>query len=497
MNERLVTLPAGTVRGSADSGIASFLSIPYAAPPEGPLRFAPPAPVPVWQGVRDATVAGPIAPQSPMLADLDIDVTSISGPSWQPGSADYLTLNVWRPDDARSGLPVMLFIHGGGFVAGSKDVAICDGSAFARDGILCVAINYRLGIEGFLPIPGVPTNLGLRDQIAALHWVKDHIALFGGDPDNVTVFGESAGAVSVGCLLASPLAEGLFRRAIMQSGHAIIRRSIPVAQRAVRRLAKYLGIRPDADGFRSIDHEAGLRAQERIARPFARIDLRDEQGIDSSFGISRFFPVYGDDVLPDPPERALANGAGANVELLIGTNAEEMNIFTIATGMRDKLNQLVATYVLHRSFPHARKALKAYGLGQKGVTPGKAFTDAANDLVFRAPARSFAALHRGRTHVFEFEWQSPAFDGQLGAAHVIELPFVFDTLATASGKRGLLGVDPPQDLADRVHALWVRFGTDGELCWPEFDDETRQVYLLEKGEARHEPVLPAAVFLPD
>jgi para-nitrobenzyl esterase len=172
----------------------------------------------------------------------------------------------------------------------------------------------------------VPTNLGLRDQIAALRWVKDHIALFGGDPDNVTIFGESAGAVSVGCLVASPLARRLFRRAIMQSGHAIIRRSIPVAQRVVRRLAKYLGIRPDADGFRSVDHDTALGAQERIARPFARIDLRDEQGIDSSFGISRFFPVYGNDVLPDPPERALAKGAGADVELLIGTNAEEMNI---------------------------------------------------------------------------------------------------------------------------------------------------------------------------
>jgi para-nitrobenzyl esterase len=164
--------------------------------------------------------------------------------------------------------------------------------------------------------------------------------------------------------------------------------------------------------------------------------------------------------------------------------------------MRDKLNRLLVTYLLHRSFPHARKALKAYGLGQRGVTPGKAFTDAANDLVFRAPARSFAALHRGRTHFFEFEWRSPAFDGELGAAHVVELPFVFDTLAPASGERGLFGVDPPQELAARVHSIWVRFGTDGALPWPAFDGDTRQVYLLQRGGASYEPRFPAA-FLPD
>jgi para-nitrobenzyl esterase len=135
-------------------------------------------------------------------------------------------------------------------------------------------------------------------------------------------------------------------------------------------------------------------------------------------------------------------------------------------------------------------------MGRKGVKPGQVLTDALTDLVFRWPARRFAEAHRGRTHMYEFDWRSPAFGGELGAAHGMEMPFVFDTLATVTGPQGLAGEAPPQDLATRIHRLWVGFATDGSLPWPEFDAETRQVYSLVAGEARHEPVMPAAPFLP-
>jgi len=493
MDSVLATVPGGDIRGSTDGKVARFLGVPYAAPPTGARRFAVPAPVETWEGIRDATAPGPMPPQTraPLPPGIDLDLDLILGPGWQPGSDDYLTLNVWRPDDDLAGRPVMVWIHGGGFISGSKDIPICDGATFARNGIVCVSINYRLGIQGFLPIPGAPTNLGLRDQIAALAWVRDNIGRFGGDADNVTIFGESAGAVSVACLMASPLARGLFKRAIVQSGHGQFRRSIATAQRVVRRLAKLLKISPDLAGFQSVSTEEALKAQDRVLA--ASIDLRNELGVEAAFGISRFLPVYGDDVLPEQPDSALLAGASAEVDLLIGANSEEMNAFLIPAGVREKVGGLLAIYVLHRSFPRARRILKAYGLGREGTKPGQALIDATTDLVFREPARRFAQAHRGRTHLYEFGWRSTALGGQLGAAHAVEMPFVFDTLA---GATGMLGDHPPQALADTIHRLWIGFAIDGSLPWPEFGADTRQMLRLDTGAITAAAVLPAAAYLP-
>lgn len=208
----------------------------------------------------------------------------------------------------------MVWVHGGGFVVGSKDAPISDGTEFARSGVICVAINYRMGIDGFLPVPDVPTNLGLRDILLAMRWVQDNIAAFGGDPSNVTAFGESAGAMAIADLVTSPLAKGLFKRAIIQSGHGAMVRDIPVAQRLVRKLARLLNVTPDADGFRFVSHDRAMAALEKVAKPSA-IDLRDANGFEPVFGISRFIPVWGDDVLPLKPVAALREGAGADIEI--------------------------------------------------------------------------------------------------------------------------------------------------------------------------------------
>lgn len=508
MTETLVQTDKGPVRGVGRDGVARFLGIPYAAAPVGPLRFRPPVAHAGWSDVRDASEPGASAPHS-VKPFPGLDVEPLIGSGWRKGD-EYLNVNVWAPEGAAangSGLPdegaaprplrpVMVWVHGGGFVLGSNYAAIQDGSAFARSGIVCIAINYRMGVEGFLPIPGVPTNLGLRDILFALEWVRENAATFGGDPANVTLFGESAGAMAIADLMTSPLAKGLFRRAIIQSGHGAMVRPTPVAQRLVRKVAKILKVTPDEAGFRSASPEACVAAVERISLPTTRIDLRDAEGREPVFGISRFVPVYGDDVLPEKPVDALAKGAGADVELLIGTNAEEMNLYLVPTGVRDKIGSLLSWYVLGRSQPNARRVLKAYGLGAKGRKPGQALTDAMNDLVFRWPARRFAEEHRGRTHFYELDWRSPAFGGELGASHGMELPFVFDTLECVTGEEGIAGTAPPQALADRVHRLWVGFAIDGRLPWPEYDRETRQVYQLNKGEAVHEPVMPAAAFLP-
>ena len=494
MSDTLLHLAAGSVRGDAKGAVERFLGIPYAAPPVGDRRFAAPQTALPWDGMRDGTVSGPNAPQR--IRDVPgLAARALVGNGWIEGD-DYLTLNLWRPAGEQRDLPVMVFIHGGGFVIGSKDAPVQDGSSFARDGVICIAINYRMGIDGFLPIPGVPTNLGMRDMIAALRWVQDNAASFGGDAGNVTVFGESAGAMAIADLITSPLATGLFARAIVESGHAAMTRDLGVAQRLVVKLAKLLGVTPDKSGYASVPpSEAMMDAVEKVSLPTTRLDLRDADGRDPVFGISRFIPVHGDDVLPDRPLDALKKGAGAEVELLIGTNAEEMNLYLIPSGVRDKIGKFLSWFVLRRSIPKAWAILKAYGMGG-GKKPGQALTDAMNDLVFRWPARRFAEEHRGRTHMYEFEWRSPLFGGELGAAHAMEIPFVFDTLPIATGPEGLCGENPPQHLATRVHGLWVQFAKTGALPWPEFDRDTRQVYRLEAGEAAHEPVMPAAPFLP-
>ena len=494
MESPTIHLASGIVRGTSDGAVDRFLGIPYAAPPVGERRFVAPQPVEPWAGEHDATLSGANAPQR-VRAFPGLDVHPLVGSGWVEGD-DYLTLNVLRPAGTSDLLPVMVFIHGGGFLVGSKDAAVQAGATFARDGIVYVAINYRMGIEGFLPIPGVPTNLGLRDQIAALTWVRDNIAAFGGNPANVTVFGESAGAMSIANLIVSPLAKGLFRRAIIESGHGGMTRDVSVARRLVDKLAGLLGVSPDKGGFASVlPGEATFNAVEKILQPTARIDLRDAEGREPVFGISRFVPVHGDDVLPVKPLEALKAGAGAEVELLIGTNAEEMNLYLVPTGVRAKVGKVLAWLALRKSIPDAWAILKAYGMGG-GTKPGLVLNAAMNDLVFRWPARRFAEEHRGRTHFYEFDWRSPMFGGELGAAHGMELPFVFDCLPVATGPEGLCGTSPPQHLATRIHGLWVQFAKTGALPWPEFDRETRQVYQLEGGEAVHEPVMPAAAFLP-
>ena len=495
MDRTQVATRDGLVEGLTDGKVRRFFSIPYAAPLTEARRFREPQPVEGWNGVRDATKPGASAPQNRPQPIAEIDISALDGIT-PVGGPDYLTLNVFVAEGGSTTRPVMLFIHGGSFVAGSKDVPVYDGSGLARDGVVCVVINYRLGIEGFLPIPGVPTNLGLRDMIAAMRWVRDNIPAFGGDPNNVTLFGESGGAWCISVLMTSPLARPLFRRAICQSGHAFGSRDISLMQRLVERLARELRIPATRDGFLGVSSERLLQAQEWVMKPSFWFDMRDNEGRDPAFGVTRFLPVHGDDVLPLFTLDALAQGAGQEIDLLAGTTSEEAKLFFVPGGLDDKMKRWQAQLFMRKVLPNARDALRAYGFDLKGAKAGDVLTRALTDLMFRWMVRRMAELHHGRSHVYEFDWRSPAVDGRLGAAHAVELPFVFDTLAVASGPRGLLGEHPPQDLSDSIRALWVRFATDGTLPWPEYKPETRLVYSLTRQEVKHEPVMPAAAFLP-
>lgn len=483
---------AGMLSGVMAGGVRRFLGVPYAAPPVGSLRFAAPAPAVPWRGVRDASRPGPTAPHR-VTPFPGLDITPIVGPGWVQGD-DFLALNVWAPAEA-TGCPVLVYIHGGALVLGSKDASVYDGTGFARSGVVSVAVNYRLGIEGFLPIPGAATNIGLRDTIAALTWVRDNIAAFGGDPGNVTLCGESGGAMLVADLVASPLAAGLFNRAILMSGHGSSVISKVTGGKLVAKLAHMLKISPDVEGFRSASVEACVEAVTKIMRPGA-IDLRDEAGFDPGFGQGRFNPVYGDDMLPAPPLDLLRQGAGKEVELLIGTTRDEANIFMVPTRLDHLLPGFAAKWLLGKVMPNATAALEAYGLGQRGRRSGEVLSQALTDLAFAWPSRQFAAAHRGRSHIYMFDWRSDACNGRLGACHGLDLAFAFDTLPTITGAKGAAGANPPQHLADRVHAMFARFATDGFLPWPAFDEKTRPVHHLWAEETVYEPVPPAARFRP-
>lgn len=499
-NGAVVTVAGGRIAGSVADGVRCFLGVPYAAPPVGNLRFALPAPYPTWEGVRAATRKGPVAPQVvPTPEELEkllpgLDIAPLVGGELEFGD-DYLLANIWAPLGGGSH-PVLVFIHGGAFTGGCGSADVYDGTSFARRGVICVTINYRLGVEGFLPIPGAPTNLGLRDQIAALEWVRDNIAAFGGDPANVTVSGESAGAMSLANLVASPLAQGLFRRAVVESGHGSMVRPVAVAQNLVAKLSKLLQVSPDLEGFRGASIEDCLAALAKVSQPRARVKLKGPDGREPAYGLSRFLPVYGDDVLPQHPLEALRHGMGAGIDLLIGTNREEMNLYFVPSGVRRKIGRLMSYISVRMVEPQAWPILKAYGLTRPGRKPGDAFTEALTDCVFCWPARRFAQTHQGRTHFYEFGWRSRAYGGELGACHALELPFVFDTLHTVSGERGLAGDDPPQALADHMNALWSEYARTGNLPWPEYEAGQQLVYAPETGAVVRDRNMPAAPLLP-
>lgn len=462
----------GPVRGRCQDGVLSFLNIPYAAPPTGAGRFEAPRPHDSWHEVRDATVPGPNAPQSERRLG-GVDMSPYFGAGWSRGE-DFLTVSVWTPEDTGAALPVMVFVHGGGFVAGSTRSALYDGTGFARDGVVLVTLNYRLGIGGFLDIPGAPANRGLLDVVAALRWVRENVAAFGGDPNNVTVFGQSAGATVVGGVLATPEATGLFRRAIVQSGSGLGAFTAEQAARVTEAAAGALGIEPRADAFAEIPDERLVQVASRLTG----IDLRTETHFDPLAGISPFSLV-----LDTQPAQAVAMGRGADVDLLIGTNSEEGNLYLVPTGEYARSTAADVDALAARSHPDPSKLVEVYRAARPDADFGALRSAVLGDALFGAGSWALATAHathtghaKSATFCYEFAWRSEALDGQLGATHTTELPFVFDLthLPSLHGPDALLGPGgPPGDLATRVHETWVRFARTGDPGWDAYDTERR------------------------
>ncbi|HYQ62009.1 carboxylesterase/lipase family protein [Actinophytocola sp.] len=461
----VVETPAGAVRGVHTAAGEHYRAIPYAAAPAGARRFAPPAPHPGWSGVRDGTRPSPTAPQ-PARDFGRLDMVPYFGPGWVRGE-EYLTVDVRTPAAGRGRRPVMVFVHGGGFVTGSTRAALYDGSAFARDGVVLVTVNYRLGVPGFLDLAGAPANRGLLDVLAALTWVRATIAVFGGDPEKVTVFGQSAGATLIGALLATPAADGLFRRAIMQSGSGTGAFTPEQARRVTAAAATALGVEPTAEAFAAIPDERFLA----ILPALAGLDLRTSTATDPLAGLSPFGLV-----LPVQPADALTDGPAADVDLLIGTNTEEGHLYLVPQGGLESSTEADVLATAARVHADPRTAVAAHRAVRPAATPGELRSDVLGEALFGAGtmrmARAHARISGGHTHVYSFGYRSTALAGRLGAAHTVELPFVFDSAEQPwlHGDTGLLGPDPtPPGLAAGVHAAWVAFAGTGNPGWPPYD----------------------------
>jgi para-nitrobenzyl esterase len=482
---KIVEVRSGRVEGTEEQGVLMFRGIPFARPPVGTRRLRPPAPEEPWVGTRDGARHGPPAPQNGSMVGAMLGIPAMEH------AEDCLTLGVATPacDGARR--PVMVWIHGGGFVFGAGSQATYESPAFVKRGdVVVVTVNYRLGALGWLALPGlgeeeggVVGNFGLLDQIAALEWVRECIDRFGGDPGNVTIFGESAGAMSVGTLLAAPRAQGLFRRAILQSGacHNVAPRE--TGARVAELLMKELDLEASAlSALRQLPAEKILEAQVRTLMQMATL----VRGIP-------FQPTLDGDVLPEQPLDALAAGMNRDVQVLVGTNADEWKLFGLGDPKARELDDAALLRRVERNVPgrdesgrsRAERAVETYRNARRAArlpaTPPDLWFAIEGDRTFGVPALRLAerkARARGgaSVHKYLFTWPSPAMNGVLGACHALEIPFVFGTAGSLPALRGFVGEGPGvEKLSLEMQDAWVSFARTGDPGhaglgeWPAFE----------------------------
>lgn len=464
-----VSYEHGTARGLwRDTGggpyarSAAFLGLPFAEPPVGANRFAAPVPAGPWEGVRDATAYGPTAQRRPFG-----EVTAIPEPSI-PGDAT-LNVNVFTPapGDVDARLPVFVWIHGGGYKAGSPASPWYDGRAFNRDGVVTVTISYRLGFDGFGWIPDAPHNRGLLDQIEALRWVQRHIAAFGGDPERVTIGGQSAGGGSVWALLVSPLARGLFGAAISQSGSLELQPR-ESAESNGRALAELAGVPWTRDGLATLTEDQILDLQDQVGVGAPPTDLAVVlDGIIGGHAIDlAFLPYVDGEVLDRSVADALAAGVGADIPMITGATAHEFTMIGQVFAPLVAGHDLGAVLRASALGPVAEEITSTYADLPGG--PEMVLGQLMTDFAFRVPMIMRADRRpAGSTWLYDFRLRH---SGTGLASHCAELPFAWDLLDAPQVAESC-DPNPPQVLADLMHRGWVRFVQDHVAPWPSWSAE--------------------------
>ena len=479
MGENLVITKSGKIRGVTDGKVKIFKGIPYAAPPIGTNRFMPPKLLEPWHNILDAQEFGPIAPQDPSPPE-------ISKLHLPVDEAGCLTLNIWTPATDNKKRPVMFWIHGGSFEIGSG--AEYDGGKLAARGdVVVVTINYRLGIFGFLYVPGKTANVGMLDQIAALRWVKQNISSFGGDPANITVFGESAGAHSISVLMTMPQAKGLFNRAILQSsGCSSLYHKGSGGEAVGKSLFSKLGINySNMETLREIPVEALQSTYQQIKMTTSPFD---------------FLPPFVDgDTIPIHPFEAINNGYAVDIEVLAGFNTNEASLFSLwdpeinkltEEGLRQRMEFFFMMIMgLKYDAQVAQRFYNFYLRLSSSQTLRQVWENFYTDLMFRVPLKRFLELQtRYQPHIYayEFAWRTPELGGLLGAPHALDLYFIFDTFEDKP-----FGIYPARNLeiekfSRTMMDAWINFARCGNPnhkgmpVWSEYNTNSESTMLFDK-----------------
>jgi para-nitrobenzyl esterase len=470
MTNTIIESVYGKLQGEQINGVFTWKGIPYAKPPVGPLRFRAPELPDSWEGIRDATSFGPVAPQSQR------EIMEFFGNDISNMSEDCLYLNVWSKGADDKKRPVMVWIHGGAFVSGSGSSSWYDGASFAAQGdVVVVTINYRLGIFGFLHLGEIggeeyatTGNCGIQDQVAALQWVQDNIAAFGGDPNNVTIFGESAGAMSIGVLLGLPSAQGLFHKAILQSGSAANVHTSEKATKIAGHLLAALQVEP-----------ANLSKLEEL--PVDQLIQAADSLPPMSLG-----PVIDGISLPRHPEEAIADGSAKDVTILIGTNKDEYNIFSAFDPEWKNADETKVTKLFEKTFGPLVPLISSYLGGNKPLSQ-ELYNKLLTMSIFTYPAQKLSELQVKQdapVWMYRFDWETPVFGGALKSTHALEIPFVFNTLNTPNTDN-FTGSSPERQLvANQMHRAWINFARNGNPGsenlpeWPKYNLNERSTMIF-------------------
>ncbi len=476
----------GKVRAQTQAGVQAFRGVPYAAPTAGANRFMPPAKRKEWTGVKDCFDLGQRSPQRD--SEFFGFVPKALEPMCpaEPMGEDCLVLNVWTPSASNSGntkRPVMVWLHGGGYTTGSGGFVCYNGQELARKhDVVVVTVNHRLTVFGYLYFAGIggekyahASNVGMMDIVAALEWVRGNIAAFGGDPNNVMIFGQSGGGGKVSALMAMPPAHGLFHKAIIQSGADVRGVSVDAANKSAEIFLSKLNLKPD-----QIDQLQQMPVDQLLAAAAG--------GPPGTPGLA-LAPVVDGSTLPGGPFDPTAPELSANVPLMIGTVETEVTFFPgqILDPIDDaNFHARVKQMLAKASDAQVDQVIAAYKAGRPGVPNTDVYLAMASDATFRAGVVLEAdrkAAQKAPVYQYYFTWHSPVQDGKLRAFHTLEIPFAFDVVDLASSMTGT-GADR-QPLADKVSGAWVSFARSGDPNhkllpkWEPFDTNKRAIMVFD------------------